>query len=150
MANVNGNRTIKQIIHGIEKQIDDHRHANARINSEITILSLNATIEAARAGDHGRGFAVVASEVKKLAGQSTDALQHLGTIQEETSELQRRFLEKECDRLSDMAHTLVQLIVRNLYERTADVRWWATDEAFANLWNRSNRMPSSMPPTGLA
>jgi hypothetical protein len=24
----------------------------------------------------------------------------------------------------------VQLIVRNLFERTADVRWWATDEAF--------------------
>ena len=29
-----------------------------------------------------------------------------------------------------MAQTLVQLIVRNLYERTADVRWWATDDAF--------------------
>ena len=26
--------------------------------------------------------------------------------------------------------TLVQIIVRNLYERTADCRWWATDEAF--------------------
>ncbi len=25
---------------------------------------------------------------------------------------------------------MVQLIVRNLYERTADVRWWATDESF--------------------
>jgi C4-dicarboxylate-specific signal transduction histidine kinase len=29
-----------------------------------------------------------------------------------------------------MCQTLVQLIVRNLFERTADVRWWATDEAF--------------------
>ena len=28
-----------------------------------------------------------------------------------------------------MALTMVQLIVRNLYERTADVRWWATDDA---------------------
>jgi C4-dicarboxylate-specific signal transduction histidine kinase len=27
---------------------------------------------------------------------------------------------------------LVQLIVRNLYERTADVRWWATDEALVH------------------
>jgi len=27
--------------------------------------------------------------------------------------------------------SLVQLIVRNLYERTADVRWWATDPS---LW----------------
>jgi hypothetical protein len=29
-----------------------------------------------------------------------------------------------------MCQTLVQIIVRNLYERTADCRWWATDEAF--------------------
>jgi YD repeat-containing protein len=34
-------------------------------------------------------------------------------------------------RLIDLAESLVQLIVRNLYERTADVRWWATD---ASLW----------------
>ena len=34
------------------------------------------------------------------------------------------------NRYSEMAQTLVQLIVRNLYERTADCRWWATDEAF--------------------
>jgi hypothetical protein len=29
-----------------------------------------------------------------------------------------------------MAFTMIQLIVRNLYERTADVRWWATDDSF--------------------
>jgi C4-dicarboxylate-specific signal transduction histidine kinase len=43
--------------------------------------------------------------------------------------LERRFTDKECTRLSEMSQTLVQLIVRNLYERTADVCWWATDEA---------------------
>jgi hypothetical protein len=36
----------------------------------------------------------------------------------------------EGGRLTDMCQTLVQIIVRNLYERTADCRWWATDEAF--------------------
>jgi hypothetical protein len=30
----------------------------------------------------------------------------------------------------DISQILVQLIVRNLFERTADCRWWATDEAF--------------------
>lgn len=122
-------RDIKEIISSIEKQIDDHRGVNARITSEITILSLNATIEAARAGDAGRGFGVVATQVKKLAAQAADASKELGNIRAETSELDRRFTEKESERLSEMAQTLVQLIVRNLYERTADVRWWATDEA---------------------
>jgi hypothetical protein len=121
--------TIKDIIGNIEKRIEDHRFVNERITSQINILALNATIEAARAGDAGRGFAVVATEVKTLATQASNASKDLGAIRSETSELQQRFAEKESDRLSEMSQTLVQLIVRNLYERTADVRWWATDDA---------------------
>jgi hypothetical protein len=120
---------IKDIIGNIEKRIEDHIFVNGRITSQVTILALNATIEAARAGDAGRGFAVVATEVKHLASQAADTSKELGAIRSQTSELQRRFTEKECDRLSEMSQTLVQLIVRNLYERTADVRWWATDDA---------------------
>jgi len=120
---------IKDIIGNIEKRIEDHIFVNGRITSQVTILALNATIEAARAGDAGRGFAVVATEVKHLAAQAADTSKELGAIRSQTSELQRRFTEKECDRLSEMSQTLVQLIVRNLYERTADVRWWATDDA---------------------
>ncbi|HEV8326881.1 MAG TPA: methyl-accepting chemotaxis protein [Nitrospiraceae bacterium] len=124
MSNLN----IKDIIGNIEKRIEDHISVNERITSQIKLLSLNATIEAARAGDAGRGFAVVASEVKTLATQAGDTSKELGAIWSETSELQRRFTENECDRLSEMSQTLVQFIVRNLYERTADVRWWATDD----------------------
>ena len=120
---------IKDIIGNIEKRIEDHIFVNQRITSQINLLALNATIEAARAGDAGRGFAVVATEVKNLAGQASNASKELGAIRSETSELQRQFAEKECDRLSEMSQTLVQFIVRNLYERTADVRWWATDDA---------------------
>ena len=120
---------IKDIIGNIEKRIADHISVNERITSQINILSLNATIEAARAGDAGRGFAVVATEVKHLAAQAANSSKELGAIRSETSELQRRFTEKECDRLSEMSQTLVQFIVRNLYERTADVRWWATNDA---------------------
>ena len=120
---------IKDIIATVEKRIEDHRFVSDRITSQVNILALNATIEAARAGEAGRGFAVVASEVKNLASQAAVASKELGAIRSDTSELQRRFADKESDRLSEMAQTLVQLIVRNLYERTADVRWWATDAA---------------------
>jgi hypothetical protein len=120
---------INDIIGNIETRINDHMFVSERITSEINILALNATIEAARAGDAGRGFAVVASEVKNLAAQAANASKELGVIRSSTGELHRQFAEKESDRLSEMSQTLVQLIVRNLYERTADVRWWATDDA---------------------
>jgi hypothetical protein len=120
---------INDIISNIETRIEDYIEVNGRITSQVNILALNATIEAARAGAAGRGFSVVAAEVKNLARQAANTSNELGAIRSETSELQRRFAETECNRLSEMSQTLVQLIVRNLYERTADVRWWATDEA---------------------
>jgi hypothetical protein len=120
---------IKDIIGTIEKRIEDHMFVNQRITSQVNLLALNATIEAARAGDAGKGFAVVASEVKNLAMQAANASKELGAIRADTSTLQGQFTEKECERFSEMSQTLVQLIVRNLYERTADVRWWATDDA---------------------
>ena len=121
--------SINDIIGNIETRIEDHIFVNGKIASQVNILALNATIEAARAGDAGRGFAVVATEVKHLAAQAANASKDLGLIRSETSELKRRFTETESVRFSEMSQALVQLIVRNLYERTADVRWWATDEA---------------------
>ena len=131
--------SIKEIIDNIEKRIEDHRFVNGRISSQINILALNATIEAARAGDAGRGFAVVAAEVKHLAAQAANASAELGAIRSETTELQQRFAEKESSRLSEMSQTLVQFIVRNLYERTADVRWWATDDALVHCLEAQDR-----------
>lgn len=131
--------SIEDIIGNIETKINDHIFVNQRITSQVNILALNATIEAARAGDAGRGFAVVASEVKNLANQAAAASKELGAIRSETGELQRQFSEKECARLSEMSQTLVQFIVRNLYERTADVRWWATDVALFRCLESQDR-----------
>lgn len=123
---------VKNIIDTIKCEFESFSHVSENIASRTNLLALNASIEAARAGDAGKSFAVVAKEVKSLAGLAQRNTKELKTTIYEkiSSSITKKFEDRECGRLSEMAQNLVQLIVRNLFERTADVRWWATDEAF--------------------
>lgn len=103
-----------------------------KFNSQTHMIAINARIEASRAGQVGKAFSVVAEQMnelstkignvnKKMRHESKDAITELGDL------IKTQATNVRGTRLSDLALTNIDLIDRNLYERTADVRWWATD-----------------------
>ncbi|MFP9138142.1 methyl-accepting chemotaxis protein [Devosia sp. XGJD_8] len=129
-------RAMRVVMDGISGELQSYSNSNLQIVKQTKLLAINAIIEAARAGDAGKGFAVVADEVQRLADRAADIAVRFQDVLVGRISLSRTMSETLVDemegvRLIDLAQSLVQLIVRNLYERTADVRWWATDTA---LW----------------
>ncbi len=104
------------------------------VTRSTKMLALNAQIEAARAGEHGRGFGIVAEEVGKISDRVRDITnildqglcQDLHAFQDASRSM---LVQSRGRRLADLSLNMVDIIDRNLYERSCDVRWWATDAA---------------------
>ena len=107
------------------------------INLTMRMISFNSKIEAVRAGEAGKAFAVVSGEMKSLSDKTTavtdkmrndtsKAIHELQIISNDIATNVRG------TRLSDLALMNIDLIDRNLYERSCDVRWWATDSSLVD------------------
>ena len=104
------------------------------VTRQTTLLAINARIEAARAGASGAAFSVVAQEMGAVARDvsriSEDLRRAIGDNIERLELVGSNLMtEFRGARFMDMALNAVEIIDRNLYERSCDVRWWATDSA---------------------
>jgi Methyl-accepting chemotaxis protein len=125
---------ILELTRAVYEVANDKIQAIKKVTGTTRILSLNALIEATRAGEAGRGFAVVANEVKNVSHNIDAITQSLegelsSTIQDLMNLGETMVQQLRGSRLADLALNMIEIIDRNLYERSCDVRWWATDSA---------------------
>jgi hypothetical protein len=123
---------IAQLTQQLSTLLTDTVEHIAGLNREARILALNAEIESARAGDAGVAFGVVAKAMSQLSEKTGDSAKELargsrGLIREMQQVTEILQTKMRGERLSDLALTNIDLVDRNLYERSCDVRWWATD-----------------------
>ncbi len=128
---------ISSLSDSISVKINRSLKSIEEINLQVRVLSFNAKIEAARAGDRGLSFGVVASAMGELSSKTAVVASALATeVGQDIEELSiisgRLANDVRGGRLSDLALNNIDLIDRNLYERSCDVRWWATDQSLVD------------------
>lgn len=125
---------ILDLAYEVSRVTGDKIHLIDSVMSQARFLAINTRIEAARAGQAGVAFSILADEMGKIAGQIVNISAELrsaiaastGRLRDVGSALQE---SNKGNRFTDLALNVVELIDRNLYERSCDVRWWATDSA---------------------
>ena len=136
---------IGQIASSIRNNLDTSIYDIRDLSERTGVIAINGRIEAARSGREGVGFRIVANEFSKL----NDEIADISVQMQEKISLEVQNLIAISDgmakqvrgqRLSQVALSIMDVIDRNLYERTCDVRWWATDPSLVDaLSEKSDR-----------
>ena len=127
-----GLRQIGRLADSLGNHFDQAVGEIERINFKMKMLAFNAQIESSRAGEIGNAFGVVAKEMVNLSKETMQATQRLAARTQGSVTSLNQIIgvlghQIQGTRLSDLAMTNIDVIDRNLYERSCDVRWWATD-----------------------
>jgi len=128
----------------LKNKVDSAIHEIGKLNAQTQMIAINARIEASRAGLAGKTFSVVAEQMnelsnkigvvnKKMRIESRDALNELENL------IRVQATNVRGTRLSDLALTNIDIIDRNLFERSVDVSWWAADDGVVNALTRKTK-----------
>lgn len=140
VENVSNTQRVVSIVNQLTSTMRNAIGEIRDINENTKLLALNARIEAARSGRSGAAFGVVAQEMQNLSAKTAIVADGMATKTNESIQELISVISGNVrgTRLADLALTCVDLIDRNLYERTCDVRWWATDSSLVDcLTSRS-------------
>ena len=121
----------------IGNEISKAIKSTKEINRRSSVLSTTAKIEANRSGDVGRNFLVVSESIDQLSRKTdtmldkmkNETVQEIGNI---AKIIKNKSISIQGNRLTNLALINIRLVDRSLFERSADIRWWATDDVLVD------------------
>jgi hypothetical protein len=90
----------------------------------IQLISLNGIVFASKLGKRGGALGPIFNQITKTGDFVTSKMEDL------LKEMARGELDLNLKALENFSKQAIDLVDRNLFERSADIRWWATDEYF--------------------
>jgi hypothetical protein len=105
----------------------------SQANNRARMLSTTAKIESNRLGDVGRDFLIVSHSIDELSTKTDDVIEKMKIetvdgIENLASAIENKATSINGNRLANLALSNIRIVDRNLFERAADIRWWATDD----------------------
>jgi len=109
------------VIPSINKKTYRHIQKDKRA---LQLISTNGMLFAAELGARGQSLGPVFEQITKTGDFATKCMEDL------LHEMARDELSLNLKTLEMFSKQAIDLIDRNLFERSADIRWWATDKYF--------------------